>query len=123
MKLIEKVRVGSKVRKVYEKIPKSPYMRLLESPDISEEAKAELKRRFICCNPVLLQKEVHRAVNAPMAVYERKSLPASAHKQPRLRLGFYDDTTGMLRLDFTMIHYGLRVASKPKPRPNQTALA
>ena len=80
MKLIEKVRVGSKVRKVYEKIPKSPYMRLLESPDLSEEAKAELKRRFMCYNPVLLQQEVHRAVDALMTVYERKSLPASAHK-------------------------------------------
>jgi hypothetical protein len=78
MKLIEKIKVGSRVRKVYEKIPKSPYQRLLESPDISDEVKAELKQRFSRYNPVLLQKQVHQAVDALMTVYERKSPPASA---------------------------------------------
>jgi transposase InsO family protein len=80
MKLIEKVKSGSRVRKVYEKIPKSPCQRLLESPDLSDEVKVELKQRFKRYNPVLLQKQVHRAVNALMTVYERKSLPPSAHK-------------------------------------------
>jgi hypothetical protein len=47
--------------------------------------KAELKRRFKGRNPVLFQKQVHRAVNALMTVYERKSLDtespaASTHK-------------------------------------------
>jgi hypothetical protein len=46
MKLIGKARVGSRLRKVYEKIPKSPYQRLLESPDLSDEVKGELRRRF-----------------------------------------------------------------------------
>jgi hypothetical protein len=78
MKLIDKVRVGSRMRKVYEKIPKSPYQRLLESPDLSDEVKAELRQRFSRYNPVLLQKQVHRAVDALMTVYEQKSLPASA---------------------------------------------
>jgi hypothetical protein len=85
MKLIEKLKVGSRVRKVYEKIPKSPYMRLLASPDLSDEVKVELKQRFSHYNPVLLQKQVHQAVEALMTVYERKSLrtenlAASAHK-------------------------------------------
>jgi hypothetical protein len=74
MKPVEKVKSGSRMRKVYEKIPKSPYQRLLESPDLSDEVKAELKRRFKRYNPVLLQKQVHQAINALMMVYERKSL-------------------------------------------------
>jgi hypothetical protein len=83
-KLIGKVRAGSKAHKVYDKIPKSPCQRLIESPDLSGEVKAELKRRFTLCNPALLQKQVHRAVGALMTVYERKSLRtkgpmASAH--------------------------------------------
>jgi hypothetical protein len=57
MKLIEKVRAGSRIRKVYEKIPKSPCQRLLESPDLSDEVKAELRQRFSRYNPVLLQKQ------------------------------------------------------------------
>jgi hypothetical protein len=85
MKLIEKVKVGSRVRKVYEKIPRSPCQRLLESPDLPGEVKARLTRRFKRYNLVLLQKQVHRADNALMTVYERKSLgtespAASTHK-------------------------------------------
>jgi hypothetical protein len=66
MKLIGKSRVGSRVRKVYEKIPKSPYQRLLESPDLSDEVKAELRQRFKRYNPVLLQKRVHQAIDELM---------------------------------------------------------
>jgi hypothetical protein len=40
-------------RKVYEKEPRRPYERLMESPDISPECKAELRRRA-GCNPVAL---------------------------------------------------------------------
>jgi hypothetical protein len=46
MKLIGKINAGSRVRRAYEKIPKSPRRRLLESPDLSDEVKAEQKRRF-----------------------------------------------------------------------------
>ena len=41
MKLIEKTRVGSKVKKKYDQA-KTPYRRVLESPLISREAKEEL---------------------------------------------------------------------------------
>jgi hypothetical protein len=77
---MEKVKAGSRVRKVYGKVPKSSCLRLLESPDLPDEAKAELTRRFKRYNPVLLQKQVHRAVNELMTVYERKPLSASTHK-------------------------------------------
>jgi hypothetical protein len=55
-------------------------MKGLESPDLSDEVKAERTRRFKRYNPVLLQEQVHRAVNELMTVYERKSLSASTHK-------------------------------------------
>ncbi|MDR2741426.1 MAG: hypothetical protein LBB98_04640 [Treponema sp.] len=74
MKLIEKVKVGFLMRKVYEKIPKSLCQRLLESPDLPDEVKVELKQPFSRYNPDLLLKQVHRAVNALMTVYKRKSL-------------------------------------------------
>ncbi|MDR3276234.1 MAG: transposase, partial [Treponema sp.] len=54
IKLIDKSRVGSKVRKVYDK-PMSPYQRLMASPDLSGMVKAELTRRYQSYNPVFLQ--------------------------------------------------------------------
>jgi hypothetical protein len=73
LKLIDKQRVGARVRKVYDK-PLSPYLRLLASPDLINEVKAELTSRYQRYNPVLLQQEVHRAVDALMELSRRKDL-------------------------------------------------
>jgi hypothetical protein len=64
LKLISKTRVGSKIKKVYDKKVISPYQRLLSSPDLCDEAKAELARRMKQYDPVKLQREVHNAVEA-----------------------------------------------------------
>jgi hypothetical protein len=73
VKLIDKTRVGSKVRKVYDQ-PVSPYQRLLSSPDLPDTVKAELTRRYHRYTPVLLQQEVHRAVDALMGLHRQKDL-------------------------------------------------
>ena len=84
LKLISKTRVGSKIKKVYDTKVLSPCQRLLASPDLDGEAKAELVRRYGLYNPVALQREVHDAVDALMALRktqkleEVKSLAASA---------------------------------------------
>jgi hypothetical protein len=67
IKLLSKTRVGSKIIKVYDKNVLSPYQRLLASPDLSDEVKAELARRYEQYNPVKLQQEVHDAVETLMA--------------------------------------------------------
>jgi hypothetical protein len=69
IKLIDKTRAGSKVRKVYDQ-PRSPCQRLLASPDPGEEVKAELRWRYQSYNPVLL----HRAVQALMEQNRQKAL-------------------------------------------------
>ncbi len=54
MKLISKDRVGSKVKKKYDK-PKTPYQRLIECPTVSEEVKENLRRTKATLNPFELQ--------------------------------------------------------------------
>ncbi|GHV06338.1 hypothetical protein FACS189485_14710 [Spirochaetia bacterium] len=73
IKLINKTRVGSKVRKVYDK-PMSPYQRLLLSADIPDTVKAELTRRYQRYNPVTLQQDVHQAVEALAELNRQKTL-------------------------------------------------
>jgi hypothetical protein len=73
VKLIDKTRVGSTVRKVYDQ-PQSPYQRLRDSPDLADAARGELMRRYQTYNPVLLQQEVHRAVAALMEQNRQKVL-------------------------------------------------
>jgi hypothetical protein len=64
IKLLSKTRVGTKIKKEYDKKVISPYQRLLASTDIAGEAKAELTRRFKQYNPVVLQQEARNAVDA-----------------------------------------------------------
>jgi len=59
MKLIEKTRVGSKVRKKYDKA-KTPYHRVLESRAVPKGVKQELERKYAMLNPVKLGREISR---------------------------------------------------------------
>lgn len=57
MKLIKKVRVGSKVIKRYDK-PKTPYQRVLLAEDVSKKIKAKLKAEYKTLNLVQLKKQI-----------------------------------------------------------------
>ena len=71
LKLISKTRVGSPIKKEYDKNIFSPYQRLLAAQGISDEAKKELVRRHGLFNPVVLQQEVHDAVDALMSLKKK----------------------------------------------------
>jgi hypothetical protein len=62
MRLVAKEKLPSgRYKKIYEKDPKTPYQRLLESTDISEECKAELCRRKALLNPFQLKRSMAEA--------------------------------------------------------------
>jgi hypothetical protein len=84
IKLLGKTRVGTKIKKVYDKNVISPYQRLLASPDISDEVKAELSRRFALYDPVRLQREVHNAVGALVPLNRKRG-----SRPPLYLSGFY----------------------------------
>ena len=57
MKLIEKTKINSKYRRKYDK-PKTPYQRILESPQINEETKNKLRQVHAQLNPFALKKAI-----------------------------------------------------------------
>jgi len=57
MKLIEKTRVGSKVRKRYDQA-KTPYQRVLDSRTLPEEAETKLRAFYATLDPVNLGREI-----------------------------------------------------------------
>src|SRR5438132_1945266 len=59
MKLVQKTRIGSRVIKRYDEA-KTPYRRLLGSPDISPEIKKKLKAEYDTLNPAQLKREITR---------------------------------------------------------------
>jgi hypothetical protein len=62
-KLVETVKQeNGRYKKVYEKAPRTPCQRLLDSSVVSKESKTELLRRKGLYNPVGLNRGLHEAV-------------------------------------------------------------
>jgi len=58
MKLVQKTRVGSKIKRVHDK-PQTPYARVLVSPHICQEYKAELQETYNLLNIVDLRRQIN----------------------------------------------------------------
>jgi len=61
-KLIKKERIGSKVIKKYDQA-KTPYRRVLASPDIEDEIKMKLKNQYDMLNPAELKRKINKLQN------------------------------------------------------------
>lgn len=72
MKLIEKTRTGSRVKKRYDD-PKTPYKRLLDSDHIADEIKTKLRGEYDTLNPVRLKKTIYNLQNKLYKVNKQKS--------------------------------------------------
>jgi len=59
MKLIEKTRIGSKVKKKYDRA-RTPFQRVLESEFVPAQAKKALREEYAKLNPVKLKQEIIR---------------------------------------------------------------
>jgi hypothetical protein len=62
MKLKEKVRTGSKVKRVYDE-PQTPYARALASPHVSPRAKAKLRATYKQLDVVQLKRKIDRLID------------------------------------------------------------
>lgn len=67
MKLQEKTRIGSKIKKTYDK-PKTPYLRILEAEDVSQEVKNKLTEQYKILSLVTLKKQLDRLTKQLLTV-------------------------------------------------------
>ena len=57
MKLVNKERVGSRVKKTYDEA-KTPYQRVLDSSHVDEASKERLRKEYTTLNPVALLRQI-----------------------------------------------------------------
>ena len=74
VKLVQKVRSGSKVRRIYDE-PQTPYHRMLASQSVRDAVKARLKQQYTTLNPVALKRELTRLTEHLLQVPGAKSTP------------------------------------------------
>jgi hypothetical protein len=78
-RLTDKEKQGDgRYQKIYEKDPKTPYQRLVESGEVSEASKAEMVRRKNGSDPVVLNSRLNRAVERLLKINREKD----KEKQP-----------------------------------------
>lgn len=73
MKLKEKERNGSKIKKRYDKAT-TPYERLRLAPNLSEEKKAEVEKRFNTLNPFELKAGLEKKLNTFFYLLKNRNL-------------------------------------------------
>lgn len=74
MKLIEKRREGSKVKKKYDKA-RTPYQRVIEAGQVSKEKKMQLKKEYERINPAQLKREITRLQNELIELSSKRDKP------------------------------------------------
>lgn len=87
MKLTEKIRVGSKVKKRYDE-PKTPYQRVIESPLVRGEGREKLKEQYDTLNPVELKRNITKLQNRLLKLQGMKRV----HRREEYHKNFHVDS-------------------------------
>lgn len=76
-RMIEKEKLSSRYRRVYEKRAMTPYQRMLDHTTVSPETKARLRQEHATLNPLVLKKEMERRMKKVYDVQKRYGNPKS----------------------------------------------
>lgn len=83
MKLVSKTRIGGRVKRKYA-TPKTPYRRLMESGQISEEARKQLEAIYLNLNPAQLKRDIETKLEQLFRSYEKKGRAAQVDPMKKL---------------------------------------
>ena len=72
MKLISKERVGGRIHRKYDK-PRTPYQRVMESKEVSQKTKEQLKQMYQSLNPAQLKRNIDFKLDLLYQAYQRKT--------------------------------------------------
>jgi hypothetical protein len=72
---LEKEKIQSKYRRIYEKIPRTPYRRILEHPAVDVSVKERLRREHAALNPLVLKREIDKRLSAVYDIQKRYEKP------------------------------------------------
>jgi len=79
-RLVDKTRDGATVRRRHD-LPKTPYRRILESPDIAQQTKRVLRRRYLELNPAELKRQIARCQGQLLKLGRRKQRQPTTRRE------------------------------------------
>jgi hypothetical protein len=84
IKLVLKERIGGKIHRSYD-IPKTPYQRVMESKEVPEKKKQELKKIHESLNPAELKRAIDRKLDLLYKAYQKKNKTLKVEPSKKLK--------------------------------------
>ena len=85
IKLVSKERIDSKIKRKYEKIPKTPYQRVMEAKTVSKKTKRRLKLIYDSLNPAKLKRTIDAKLNLLYKAYKEKNKSQKVEVKKKLK--------------------------------------
>lgn len=86
-KLILKERSGGKIHRVYDKA-KTPFARLMNSPEVPETKKQELQIIYLSLNPAHLKRQIDKKLDTLYKFYQTKNNSQKADEKKKISVRF-----------------------------------
>ena len=83
MKLVSKERIGGSVKRKYD-TPKTPYQRLMDSGQISEQTRKQLGMVYLSLNPAQLKRSIDTKLDKLYQAYEKKGRSEQAESMKKV---------------------------------------
>ena len=90
IKLVLKERAGGKIHRKYDK-PRTPFCRLLESTELSEKKKQELRNIYNSLNPAHLKRRIDKKLDALYKFYKQKNHSQKVDEKRKISIRFFKD--------------------------------
>ena len=90
IKLVLKEKFAGKIHRKYDK-PRTPFCRLLESSEISENKKQELKDIYQSLNPAELKRQIDKKLDMLYKTYEQKNNSQKVELKKKISVRFFRD--------------------------------
>jgi hypothetical protein len=84
IKLVSKERIEGRIHRKYE-VAKTPYQRVIESKEVSEKQKQELKKIYESLNPAELKRAIDRKLDLLYKAYQEKNRSPKVEPQKKLK--------------------------------------
>ena len=87
IKLISKERICGKIHRRYDK-PKTPFLRIMESPEVSKQKKEELEKIYLSLNPAHLKRQIDKKLDMLYRIYQQKSYSPKVDEKKKISARF-----------------------------------
>ena len=95
IKLILKERIRGRIHRKYD-IAKTPYQRITESKEISENKKQELKRIYLSLNPAQLKRDVDYKLDMLYKAYQEKNKTLKVDIKKKVSVKFFNTRSDLV---------------------------